>query len=831
MLTIWTGVLSAGADSIRLMWARRRSVARPPAPPTESRASLAGDRERRCVRLFPPFFALAALVLFGEGARAQTCTSSDVAITGSGPTTVATLVADCTALLGMKDTLRGSVALNWATSLAMSSWDGIDLSSDASRVKVLSLQNRSLGGSLTSGLSNLSGLEELSLDGNSLTGSIPALSGLANLEELSLSANDLTGSIPALSGLTNLEQLNLSANDLTGAIPALSGLTSLRYLILAENDLNGTIPALSGLTDLEYISLSDNDLTGSIPALSGFTSLRFLALDNNSLTGSIPALSGLPELYWADFSFNRLTGSIPDVSGLTSLQYLYLNVNRLTGSIDASHFPTSLLQLRLNTNRLTGSIPDVSGLTGLQYLYLNVNRLAGSIDASHLPVGLYQLYLQQNRLTGSIPDLSGLTNLQHLFLADNGLTGSIAGLGALTSLQRLGLCEADFDASETLPAALESLRTAGTLDVYSCVSMEDGEAAEGETVNFNVTFSTWPVRAHGSVELNYRTTDGTASSADYAGTDTGGVTIPAAAAGETSASATIGVPAATDGIAESAETFTVTLGWPDTVTAIRIRGTATGTIRNVAGVPPLPPPTGGPGGPSPPDDDDESEPEPEPPPPPPLSAASFDVEGAECSEGLCRVRTGTVVRFIDTSTGNVLSREWDFGDGRRPRSATVRHTWSEPGFYTVTLRVSDDRHEFATSWNFLAEAAEPAGACVADDETRCLRDSRFAVEVEWWTGDGQNGFGKVVREGTNDSGLFSFFDEDNWEMLIKVLDGCSVNGHVWVYGASATTLGYRIRVTDTVTDAVREYLNEDGRRADAIADSEAFAGVCGTSGD
>lgn len=28
--------------------------------------------------------------------------------------------------------------------------------------------------------------------------------------------------------------------------------------------------------------------------------------------------------------------------------------------------------------------------------------------------------------------------------------------------------------------------------------------------------------------------------------------------------------------------------------------------------------------------------------------------------------------------------------------------------------------------------------------------------------------------GTKDSGLFRFFDPDNWEVLIKVLDGCAV---------------------------------------------------------
>ena len=239
-----------------------------------------------------------------------------------------------------------------------------------------------------------------------------------------------------------------------------------------------------------------------------------------------------------------------------------------------------------------------------------------------------------------------------------------------------------------------------------------------------------------------------------------------------------------------------------------------------------PPPSGG--GPPPSDDDDDDDGGGGGPPPggggPPRAAITTD---ADCDETLCRALTGERVSFEDTGSGTVRSRLWDFGDGRTSRSRATAHVWSEPGFYTVTLRLSDGEVESTASLTFLVEAAAVAGTCMADDETRCLRDSRFAVEMEWWTGDGRSGPGRVVREGTNDSALFQFFEEDNWEVLVKVLDGCSINGHVWVYGASATTLGYRIRVTDTVTGAVREYLNEDGRQADAITDATAFAGVCG----
>ncbi len=210
---------------------------------------------------------------------------------------------------------------------------------------------------------------------------------------------------------------------------------------------------------------------------------------------------------------------------------------------------------------------------------------------------------------------------------------------------------------------------------------------------------------------------------------------------------------------------------------------------------------------------------------PPRAAITTD---AECDESLCRARTGEQVSFSDASSGSVQSRLWDFSDGQTNSNHSPVQVWSEPGFYQVALLVSDGSVKSTASLTFLVEAAEPAGTCVADDQTRCLQDSRFAVEMDWWTGDGRSGPGRVVHHGTNDSGLFYFFFEsgDNWEVLIKVLDGCSVNGHAWVYGASATTLGYRIRVTDTVTGTFREYLNENGRRADAITDNEAFAGIC-----
>ncbi len=205
---------------------------------------------------------------------------------------------------------------------------------------------------------------------------------------------------------------------------------------------------------------------------------------------------------------------------------------------------------------------------------------------------------------------------------------------------------------------------------------------------------------------------------------------------------------------------------------------------------------------------------------------------ASCVDGLCRARTGAAVSFTDTSTGTVASRTWSFGDGGAGSgSRSPRHAWSAPGFYTVSLTVSGEGNTSTVSRKVLVEAGDPAGSCTVGGDTRCLRESRFSVAVEWWTADGEaRKAGRVVHEGTDDSGLFWFFSEANWELLLKVLDGCSLNGHVWVFGASATTLGYSIRVTDTATGAMKEYRNEPGKRSSAITDVAAFPGACTGAG-
>ncbi len=114
------------------------------------------------------------------------------------------------------------------------------------------------------------------------------------------------------------------------------------------------------------------------------------------------------------------------------------------------------------------------------------------------------------------------------------------------------------------------------------------------------------------------------------------------------------------------------------------------------------------------------------------------------------------------------------------------------------------------------------GACVATPTNLCLTDNRFLVEVEWRDYAGNVGSGQVVPGGSDESGLLWFFNSDNWEMLIKVLDGCALNDRLWVFAAATTTVEYTLRVTDTQVGAIREYHNDLGTPAAAITDTDAF---------
>lgn len=134
---------------------------------------------------------------------------------------------------------------------------------------------------------------------------------------------------------------------------------------------------------------------------------------------------------------------------------------------------------------------------------------------------------------------------------------------------------------------------------------------------------------------------------------------------------------------------------------------------------------------------------------------------------------------------------------------------------------------FSITFPSVAQWLDPqqdTGPCEPSDTVLCLNNGRFRVEVIWRDFAGQSGQGKVVPFGSNDSGMFWFFDSDNWEMLIKVLDACDLFDRYWVFAAATTDVEYTLTVTDTQhAGEFRQYVNPLGQASPAITDTNAFA--------
>jgi predicted esterase len=123
----------------------------------------------------------------------------------------------------------------------------------------------------------------------------------------------------------------------------------------------------------------------------------------------------------------------------------------------------------------------------------------------------------------------------------------------------------------------------------------------------------------------------------------------------------------------------------------------------------------------------------------------------------------------------------------------------------------------------LAQRYATAGGCLPSDTRLCLRQGRFAVEATWRRPEGQSGPARVTEARTPDSGLFYFFRPGNWELQVKVLDGCAVNGRYWVFAAGTTDVEYTLTVEDLAAGVEAAYSKPQGVVAPAITDVNALA--------
>jgi len=135
----------------------------------------------------------------------------------------------------------------------------------------------------------------------------------------------------------------------------------------------------------------------------------------------------------------------------------------------------------------------------------------------------------------------------------------------------------------------------------------------------------------------------------------------------------------------------------------------------------------------------------------------------------------------------------------------------------------------AIAW--LAGVTE-TGLCVPDSTTLCLDgmpgDGRFRVRVDYETvqGGGLSGTAlatSLVGLGARQGGLFTFFDPANPEMVLKILDGCIINNHFWVYASAGTNVGLQVTIEDLLLGGpAKIYINPDLNPAPPVQDVNAL---------
>jgi hypothetical protein len=117
------------------------------------------------------------------------------------------------------------------------------------------------------------------------------------------------------------------------------------------------------------------------------------------------------------------------------------------------------------------------------------------------------------------------------------------------------------------------------------------------------------------------------------------------------------------------------------------------------------------------------------------------------------------------------------------------------------------------------------GTCVPGLNSLCLNDNRFRVSAFFDNPNSPEPLfapaeGEEIRA---DSGIFTFFNVDNVELVVKALNGCGVNDRYWVFAAGLTNVEVVINVCDTESGEQNQYVNPQGVDFDPILDTDAFA--------
>ncbi len=154
------------------------------------------------------------------------------------------------------------------------------------------------------------------------------------------------------------------------------------------------------------------------------------------------------------------------------------------------------------------------------------------------------------------------------------------------------------------------------------------------------------------------------------------------------------------------------------------------------------------------------------------------------------------------SVGGSPTTEFTFFSPQRIRVRTGAHP---SGLEDVTVTNPDGARAtlpaafFHSSWS-----------CEPNSTTLCLESGRFQVGIL-----GPDGAASAAPL-TLKSGFFWFDWNQNPQVVVKILDGRTENGHYWIHISALTDAGFTVRVTDRVSGNTRDYVNSAGQAVSTI---------------
>lgn len=332
--------------------------------------------------------------------------------------------------------------------------------------------------------------------GPKLTGTIPLFDQTPSLTVLFLDGNDLTGSIPAdfLKSSSSVYLVDLKNNSLTGAVPeSLDNLNELDIRlegnqidtladVFCDNTdwMGGNVGRLKSCDAImcnpgtanpngRAVSSPDECVACTDPKAAPFYGSRTcepVLTDREILVKLYDSCSGgewKASTNWnskadicdwhgigckdghvilINLGSNNLSGTPPaELFDLPHLEILWLNSNPISFSFAHLARATSLMDLRVDETSLS-SLAGVGAGIFLTSLHLGFNSIGGTFPSELLQLkNIRTLSMNNNGFTGHLPDLSGMEFLRTLRLSDNKFSGSVpafAGMHILSTVDISG---------------------------------------------------------------------------------------------------------------------------------------------------------------------------------------------------------------------------------------------------------------------------------------------------------------------------------------------------------------------------------------------------------